>query len=421
MNKKSSPKLSIVVPVYNERYTVKEIIRRINNVSIDKEIIIVDDGSTDGTRDVLQELKQDNLRIVLKDKNEGKGAALAVGFGYVTCDIVIVQDADLEYDPQEYHQLIKPIIDGNADVVYGSRFLSTQTRRALFFWHMVGNKLLTLLTDMVCNLTLTDIETCYKAFRSDIIKNITIEESRFGFEPEITIKISRLNCRIYEVGIAYYGRNYYAGKKAGWRDGFEAIKCILKYGILRAVFNEELLLEKILRQLRLKKILPYIKNSQVVCDIGCGSHFVLLRRISDMARECIGIDRKVHSMAYSNLRILSMDIDDTLPLEDESVDVVTLLATLEHFDNDKTILLEARRILKSDGRLFITVPSRSAKWLIHFLAFGLGLISRSEIREHKRYYSSKSLKTLLSDCKFKDINIVAFELGCNLFCSARKS
>ncbi len=140
-----------------------------------------------------------------------------------------------------------------------------------------------------------------------------------------------------------------------------------------------------------------------------------------MARECIGIDRKVRSIAYSNLRILSMDIDDTLPMENESVDVVTMLATLEHFDNDKAILLEARRILKPDGRLFITVPSKSAKWLIHFLAFGLGLISRSEIREHKRYYSLQSLKTLLSDCRFKDINIVTFEFGCNLFCSARKS
>jgi len=420
MSKNRSPKLSVIVPVYNERYTIEEIVRRINNVAIDKEIIIVDDGSTDGTRDILQELKQDNLRIVLKNRNEGKGAALAVGFAHVTGDIVIVQDADLEYDPHEYHQLIKPIIDGNADVVYGSRFLSTQTRRALFFWHMVGNKLLTLLTDMVCNLTLTDIETCYKAFRSDIIKNITIEEPRFGFEPEITIKISRFNCRIYEVGIAYYGRNYYAGKKAGWKDGFEAIKCILKYGILRVVFNEELFLEKFLRRLCLKRILPHIKNSQVVCDIGCGSHFVLLRRISDMARECIGIDRKVRSMAYSNLRILSMDIDDTLPLENESVDVVTMLATLEHFDNDKTILLEAKRILKPEGRLFITVPSRNAKWIIHFLAFGPGLISRSEIREHKRYYTPKSLQSLLFDCGFKDIHIVSFEFGCNLFCSARR-
>jgi ubiquinone/menaquinone biosynthesis C-methylase UbiE len=144
-------------------------------------------------------------------------------------------------------------------------------------------------------------------------------------------------------------------------------------------------------------------------------------KISAMARECIGIDRKVRSMAYSNLRILSMDIDDSLPLEDESVDVVTMLATLEHFDNDKAILLEAKRILKPEGRLFITVPSRNAKWIIHFLAFGIGFISRSEIREHKRYYSSKSLKTLLTSCEFKNINIVVFEFGCNLFCSARKS
>ncbi|MFA5075654.1 MAG: bifunctional glycosyltransferase/class I SAM-dependent methyltransferase [Candidatus Babeliales bacterium] len=420
MNKNRGPQLSVVIPVYNERDTLEEIIRRINDVNIDKEIIIVDDGSTDGTRDVLKALRQDNLRIIFKDKNEGKGAALSVGFAHVTGDIVIVQDADLEYDPQEYHSLIKPILDGVADVVYGSRFLSTQTHRALFFWHMVGNKFLTLLTDMVCNLTLTDIETCYKAFRSDVIKNIAVEEKRFGFEPEITIKISQMNCRIYEVGIAYYGRSYYAGKKVGWRDGFEAIKCIIKYGIMRSVFNNEPFLEKFLRQFRLGKILPFIKMSQVVCDIGCGSHFVLLRKISDRTKECIGIDRKVVPASYSNLHIFSMEINDTLPLEDASVDIVTMLATLEHFDNDKGIVLEARRILRPGGRLLITVPSKNAKWIIHVLAFGFGLISRSEIREHKRYYSAKSLHALLSNCGFEDIKVAAFEFGCNLFCSARK-
>lgn len=413
-------KLSVVMAVYNEEYTIEEIVRRIRAVDIDKEIIIVDDCSTDGTRKILNSLKDKNIRVFLKEKNEGKGSALKLGVAEASGDIIIIQDADLEYDPQEYHKLIKPILGGDADVVYGSRFLSTETHRALFFWHMVGNKLLTLLTDMVSNLTLTDIETCYKAFRRDVIKNIKIEEKRFGFEPEVTIKVSQMNCRIYEVGIAYYGRSYHAGKKAGWRDGFEAIKCIIKYGILRRMFNNEPLLEKFLRQQRLKKALPYIKNSQTVCDIGCGSHFVLLRRISDIARECIGIDKKVSPMSYSNLRIHSMEINDILPLRDETVDIVTMLATLEHFQNDEKIVGEAKRILKKGGRLLITVPSKKSKIIINFLAFGLGALSRDEIREHKRYYTPNSLKDLLLNCGFSEVKAVPFELGFNIFCIARK-
>lgn len=405
--------------VYNERYTIEEIVRRIQAVDLEKEIIIVDDCSTDGTTEILSRLKEKNIKIIFKDKNEGKGSALRLGFAQASGDIIIIQDADLEYDPQEYPKLIKPILGGDADVVYGSRFLSTGTRRALFFWHMVGNKLLTLLTDMVCNLTLTDMETCYKAFRSDVIKNIKIEEKRFGFEPEITIKVSQMNCRIYEVGIAYYGRSYHAGKKAGWRDGFEAIRCIIKYGILRNIFGKEPFLERFLRRQRLNKVLPYIKNSPIVCDIGCGSHFVLLRKISDVARECIGIDQKVSPMEYSNIRIYSMKINDALPLTDKSVDVVTMLATLEHFENDMKIVQEAGRILRQPGLLLITVPSEKAKGIINFLAFGLGLLSRAEIREHKRYYSPDSLKNLLLRCGFNEAKVIPFQLGFNLFCMAK--
>ncbi|MFA5337782.1 MAG: glycosyltransferase [Candidatus Omnitrophota bacterium] len=413
-------KLSVIIPVYNEKNTIQEIVCRVQAVDIKKEIIIVDDGSTDGTRDILVRMKDNNVKIILKDENEGKGSALRLGFAQASGDIVIVQDADLEYDPQEYHKLIKPIIDGNADVVYGSRFLSTETHRALFFWHMVGNKLLTLLTDMVCNLTLTDMETCYKAFRNDVIRNIVIEEKRFGFEPEITIKISQMNCRIYEVGIAYYGRSYYAGKKVAWRDGVEAIKCIIKYGMLRHFFNQEPFLEKFLRKLRLRKIIPYIKNNQIVCDIGCGSHFMLLRKISNITKECIGIDKKVVSMQYSNLRIQSMRIDNTLPLEEDSVDIVTMLATLEHFENDSEIIKEARRILKPEGLLLITVLSTKAKGILHFLAFGCRLVSRSEILEHKRYYTAASLRELLTKGNLYKIEVNSFEFGFNLFCVASK-
>jgi glycosyltransferase involved in cell wall biosynthesis len=226
-------KLSVVIPVYNEVNTIKELLGKVKAVDIEKEIILVDDFSTDGTREILEGINDSGTRVLLHEKNMGKGAALRTGFGSITGDIVIIQDADLEYDPNEYHKILHPILDGTADVVYGSRFRGSEYHRVLFFWHMVGNKFLTLLSNMFTNLTLTDMETCYKAFRREVLEKVTIEEDRFGFEPEITAKIARLGARIYEVGISYAGRSYAEGKKIGWRDGLSAVWCILKYNLFR--------------------------------------------------------------------------------------------------------------------------------------------------------------------------------------------
>lgn len=231
-------KLTIVIPCYNELKTIDAIIDAVRQSQYpDKEIIIVDDCSSDGTREKLKaEIEPSGRveRVIYHERNQGKRAALRTGFRHATGDIVIVQDADLEYDPNEYRRLVEPIASGRADVVYGSRFAGGEAHRVLYFWHRVGNSFLTLLSNMLTDLDLTDMETCYKAFRREVIQSIEIEEERFGFEPEITAKIAKLrNLRIYEVGISYYGRTYEEGKKIGWKDGCRAIYCIIKYNLFR--------------------------------------------------------------------------------------------------------------------------------------------------------------------------------------------
>jgi glycosyltransferase involved in cell wall biosynthesis len=217
-----------VIPVYNEVETIKEIVSRVQAVDFEKEIIIVDDGSTDGTREQLQEisLAQENVRVFYHDRNQGKGAALRTGFEVATGDIVIIQDADLEYDPREYPVLLEPILDGRADIVYGSRFLGGP-HRVLFFWHYLGNKFLTLLSNALTNQNLTDMETCYKVFRREVLSDMKLKSNRFGFEPEFTAKIARKDFRIYETPISYSGRTYAEGKKIGWKDGVKAIFAIV--------------------------------------------------------------------------------------------------------------------------------------------------------------------------------------------------
>ena len=226
-------KLSIVIPVYNEKETIGSILDTVRGVDVglEKEIVLVDDFSTDGTRDVLPGLKEkyDNVTLVFHDVNQGKGAALRTGFKNASGDIILIQDADLEYDPHEYPQLLKPILDNHADVVYGSRFLGGGAHRVVFFWHYLGNKFLTTLSNMMTNLNLTDMEVCYKVFKKEVLQDIELKENRFGFEVEITAKLARKKCRIYEVPISYYGRDYSEGKKITWRDGFSALRCIIKY------------------------------------------------------------------------------------------------------------------------------------------------------------------------------------------------
>jgi glycosyltransferase involved in cell wall biosynthesis len=224
-------KLSVVMPVYNEQATLREAVSRVLAVDLEIELICVDDGSRDGSREILEELRASHaqVRVLLQPRNMGKGAALRRGIQEATGDYVLIQDADLEYDPSDYPGLLRPLIEGKADVVYGSRFLGAAPHRVLYFWHYVANRMLTLISNALTNMNMTDMETCYKAFRREILQSIPIEEDRFGFEPEITVKIAKRRQRVYEVGISYWGRTYEEGKKIGWKDGVHALWCLVKY------------------------------------------------------------------------------------------------------------------------------------------------------------------------------------------------
>ena len=396
----ASSRLSVLVPVYNEVGTVRALLERVRAVALDKEVIVVDDGSSDGTHEALEEYRaatpdtpECRLLVVRHERNLGKGAAVRTALGHATGDIVVIQDADLEYDPREYPKLIQPILDGHADVVYGSRFVGSP-RRVLLFWHTVGNRFLTLLSNMCTNLNLTDMETCYKVFKADILRNVPLRSNRFGLEPELTAKMAHLRCRIYEVPIAYYGRAYGEGKKIGWKDALAAVWTILRFTVAPDIGREDAgytTLRRVDTLHRYNRFLwdlmrPFIGRR--ILEVGAGTGLLtrfLARRehvlATELDPEYVELLRRTFA-DEPNVAIRPLDLgrlaDDGIPRH--AFDTVVCSNVLEHIEDDAGALAAMRDVLEPGGRVVLIVPALRALY---------GSIDRAI--DHYRRYSRAEL------------------------------
>ena len=406
------PLLSVIVPCYNERATVAELLRRVREVPIDKEIVVIDDRSTDGSRDIVARLagQWPEIRHIIQPVNQGKGAAIRRGIEEARGDIVLIQDADLEYDPEDYPKLIQPILDGHADAVFGSRF-EGYPRRVMLFWHRLGNTFLTFLSNATTNLDLTDMETCYKVFRRDVIQSIKLQSNRFGIEPEITAKLAKRGYRIFEVPIAYYGRDYWEGKKINWKDGFSALWTILRYGLFHDPASEPRTFTQVRRRSRLTRynrwvwdrIKPYV--GERVLEIGGGSgamtrFFYGRELVVATDRETAYVDRLRNAFRRRpGIVVERADIesDDVLQLAHHRFDTVTCINVLEHTADDVAALRRAHQLLPPGGRVIVFVPA--GKSLYGSMDEGIG---------HQRRYEKAELVEKLQQAGF-EVEHVSFQ------------
>jgi glycosyltransferase involved in cell wall biosynthesis/phospholipid N-methyltransferase len=398
------PLLSVVIPCYNERATVAELLRRVQEIPLDKEIIVIDDRSNDGSRDIVARLAEQwpEIRHILQPVNQGKGAAIRRGIDEARGEIVIIQDADLEYDPEEYPKLIQPIVEGHADVVFGSRFAG-YPRRVMLYWHRLGNAFLTFLSNATTNLDLTDMETCYKVFRREVIQSIKLKSDRFGIEPEITAKLAKRGYRIYEVPISYYGREYWEGKKINWKDGFSALWTILRYGLFDDRDSEPATYATIRRLDSLKRYNKWIWDrvqpfvGQRVLEAGAGSgtmtRFLYGRDLVVAADSETPYVHRLRNRFRRNpgitVEALNLDNDSSLELARYELDTVTLINVLEHTTDDAAALRRVFALLQPGGRVIVFVPA--GKGLFGTLDEGVG---------HQRRYEREELVNLLTEAGF---------------------
>ena len=411
----TSPRpLSVVIPCYNEISTIAQILRRVAEIPVVHEIIVVDDCSKDGTRDALRQIQaawpaeHPPLKVLYQPVNRGKGAALRAGFSRASGILTIVQDADLEYDPREYPKLVQPILEGDADVVYGSRFAGFP-RRVLYFWHSLGNHVLTMLSNMATNLNLTDMETCYKVFKTEILQSIPLRSDRFGFEPEITAKIAKLGCRLYEVPISYHGRSYAEGKKIGWKDGIQALWIILKYCLMDdlGVGRGELTLKLLQKASRYngwvyQMLRPYLGHDILEVGSGIGNmtrYFLGHGRVtaSDISPFCIR--ELTRSFAdYEGVKVRPLDISRNSYPEREIYDTIVCLNVLEHIEDDVVALKNMHSLLKPGGRLVLYVPANPRLYceidrgVGHYRRYRIGELSRKMTQagfrvSHQRHHN----------------------------------
>ena len=409
-------KLSIIIPAYNERYTIRECVNRVLNADLPEnmtqELIIVDDHSNDGTWEIIQDLAAsfDNIKIFRQEINQGKGAAIKRAVDEISGDIALIQDADLEYSPKDYNKLIKPILNGDADVVYGSRFGFSEMRRVLYFKHTLGNNFLTFLSNWFTDLNLTDIETCYKVFRASILKSMPLRSKRFGFEPEITAKIAKRNLRIFEVPISYFGRTYREGKKVTWRDGLAAICVILKFWLIDDLYKDEdknILLSMSnthhFNKWMASNLKPYLGNN--VLEVGAGIGTMTLEFLPRDYYTCSDIDPlhivtlKNIFMNRPNVDVIELNIETTKETRalDRHYDTILCLNMLEHLNNDSHTLKNMRDLLIKDGKLILVVPN--CPKLYNSLDRALG---------HVKRYKVKDIENLLTASGFKIKHLKTF-------------